>query len=59
MQLSPHPSRNEVNLSRERPDAFKLVRLFDFVRIPRAFELTPPLDAHVELEPNSYVARFA
>ncbi len=51
-------SRNEVDLSCERPDAFKLVRLFDFSRIPRAFELSPPLDAHVKLEPNSFLAKF-
>lgn len=52
-------SRNEVKLSYERPDAFKLVRLFDFARVPRAFELTPPLEAHVNLEPNSFIAKFA
>jgi hypothetical protein len=52
-------SRNEVDLSCERPEAFKLVRLYDFSRTPRAFELSPPLHAHVNLEPNSFIAKFA
>ncbi len=51
-------SRNEVDLSCERPDAFKLVRLFDFSKIPRAFELSPPLDAYVKLEPSTFLAKF-
>lgn len=52
-------SRNEVDLSCERPEAFKLVRLFDFSRVPRAFEISPPLESHVNLEPNSFIAKFA
>ena len=51
-------SANEINLSAKRPDAFKLVRLFDFARIPRAFELRPPLDQFVSLKPNSFLASF-
>lgn len=51
-------SSNEVNLSAERPDAFKLVRIYDFARSPRAFELTPPLDQFVSLRPNSFLASF-
>ena len=52
-------SRNEVELSRERPDAFKLARLFEFSKSPRAFELSPPLDVHVRLEPLNYLAKFS
>jgi hypothetical protein len=37
-------TENERSLSQERPDAFRLVRLYDFQRLPRAFELTPPLE---------------
>ena len=51
-------SRNEVDLSCERPEAFKLVRLYDFSRSPRAFELSPPLESHVNLEANSFIAKF-
>lgn len=51
-------SRNEVDLSCERPEAFKLVRLYDFSRMPRAFELSPPLESHVNLESNSFIAKF-
>ncbi len=51
-------SKNEVELSRERPNAFKLVRLFDFAKSPRAFELSPPLDSQVRLEPISFIAKF-
>jgi hypothetical protein len=51
-------SRNEVDLSCEQPESFKLIRLFDFSRKPRAFELSPPLESHVNLETNSFIARF-
>jgi len=30
----------------------------DFSRAPRAFELYPPLDAHVDLTPTSFRADF-
>jgi Domain of unknown function (DUF3883) len=51
-------SRNELELSRDRPDAFKLVRLFDFSKSPRAFELSPPLDKQINLEPINFIAKF-
>jgi hypothetical protein len=51
-------SRNELAFSQERKDAFRLVRLFDFSRSPKAFELTAPLSSFVQLEPNSYTASF-
>jgi Domain of unknown function (DUF3883) len=51
-------SRNELDLSQERPDAFKIVRLYDFARVPKAFQLVPPLGSYVRLEPISYSASF-
>ncbi len=51
-------SRNELAVANERPDEWRLLRLYDFVRQPRAFELRPPLTAHVELLATSYEARF-
>ena len=51
-------TENERLLSVERPDAFRLVRLYDFAREPRAFELAPPLEASVVLRPASYRAGF-
>ena len=51
-------SRNEHAVSEERPDAFRLVRVYDFVRELRAFELIPPLGHAVRLRPATYVASF-
>lgn len=51
-------SENERAFSEERPDAFRLVRLFDFARQPRAFELTPPLDEAVLLKAATWRAEF-
>lgn len=52
-------SRNELALSEERPDAFRLVRVHQFANDPKIFELTPPLASHVSLEPVSYQARWS
>jgi hypothetical protein len=52
-------SRNEISLSREKPDAFKLVRLYNFNQTPRAFELAPPLESHVRIEPINFIAAFS
>lgn len=51
-------SENERAFSEERLDAFRLVRLFDFARQPRAFELTPPLDKSVLLKAATWRAQF-
>ena len=51
-----HISRNELAVADERRDAWVLFRLYDFVRQPRAFELRPPLDRHVELIPSIFMA---
>ena len=51
-------SRNEHAVSEERPDAFRLVRVYDFAREPRAFELVPPIGTAVRLRPASFIASF-
>ncbi len=51
-------SENERAFSEERPDAFRLVRLFDFAREPRAFEIAPPLDRSVLLKAATWRAQF-
>ena len=52
-------TRNELLLSSERPDAFRLCRVFEFSTQPRMFELVPPLKDHVRLSPLSYEASFS
>jgi hypothetical protein len=51
-------TRNELDVSEARRDAWCLFRLHDFAREPRAFELRPPLEAHVSLIAESYRASF-
>jgi len=51
-------THNERLVSQERPEAFRIVRLFDFARSPRAFELHPPLENCVVLRPQVYRATF-
>lgn len=51
-----HISANELAVAEERRDDWHLVRLWDFARAPRAFTLRPPLAAHVELTPTSFLA---
>lgn len=41
-----HVTRNELAVE-ERRDDWRLVRLWNFAQEPKAFELRPPLDAHV------------
>jgi len=53
-----HISRNELVVADARRDDWFLVRLYNFAREPRAFELRPPLDAHVALTPTSFQASF-
>lgn len=52
-------TRNELSLSAERPEAFRLCRVFDFSMHPRMFELAPPLENFVHLSPLSYEASFS
>lgn len=52
-------TRNELSFSSERPEAFRLCRVFDFSTRPRMFELVPPLGNFVHLSPLSYEASFS
>jgi hypothetical protein len=51
-------SENERLVSIERKAHFKLLRLYDFVNAPRAFELIPPLENFLFLQPTNYRATF-
>ena len=53
-----HITRNELAVSEERASEWCLFRLWNFAREPKAFELYPPLEAHVSLFATSYEARF-
>ena len=50
-------SRNELAVADEHPDEWRLLRLWNFARKPRAFQLHPPIDAHVTLIATNYEAR--
>ena len=52
-------TRNELSLSSERPDAFRLCRIYDFSTHPKMFELAPPLSELVHLSPLNYEASFS
>lgn len=49
-------SRNEINVANENRDSWHLVRLWNFVREPKAYALRPPLENYVELTPTSFLA---
>jgi hypothetical protein len=53
-----HISRNELAIAEERRADWCLMRLYRFSRDARAFELRPPLDAHVSLTATSFQASF-
>lgn len=53
-----HITRNELAVAEERRAEWCLFRLWNFSREPKAFELHPPLDAHVSLTATSYRASF-
>ena len=53
-----HISRNELAVAEERRSEWSLIRLWGFAREPKAFELHPPLDAHVSLTATSFQAIF-
>ena len=58
-EFSPfHISRNELAVANERSSEWCLFRLWNFTRRPRAFELYPPLEAHLSLTATSYLASF-
>jgi hypothetical protein len=49
-------SRNEINVANDNRDSWHLVRLWNFVREPKAYALRPPLENYVELTPTSFLA---
>jgi hypothetical protein len=51
-----HITRNELAVAEARREDWRLVRLWNFAREPRAFELRPPLEAHVALMATSFQA---
>lgn len=51
-------SRNELAVAEERQSEWCLFRLWNFSRAPKAFELYPPLDAHVSLTATAFQASF-
>jgi len=51
-------SRNELAVAEERGSEWCLFRLWNFSREPKAFELRPPLDAHVSLTATAFQASF-
>lgn len=52
-------SENERSLSDERPEAFRIVRLYDFARSSRGFEVAPPLADHLHLAASVWKASIA
>lgn len=53
-----HLTRNELEVAVAHHDDWRLMRLWNFAREPRAFELRPPLESHVSLMATSYLASF-
>ncbi len=53
-----HITRNEIAVADERRSEWSLIRLWNFSREPKAFELYPPLDARVTLTATTFVAGF-
>jgi hypothetical protein len=51
-----HITRNELAIAQAHRDDWRLVRLWNFAREPRGFELRPPLEAHVSLMATGYQA---
>jgi len=50
-------TRNELSLAHERPEHFRLYRLYEVARAPRLFKLKPPLEEAVTLETETWRAR--
>ncbi len=53
-----HITRDELAVADEHRADWCLVRLWNFSREPKAFELRPPLDAHVTLTATAFQAGF-
>lgn len=50
-------TRNELSLAHERPDHFRLYRLYEVAQGPRLFKLRPPLEEAVTLEAETWRAK--
>ncbi len=50
-------TRNELALSEEQPEHFRLFRLYEVAQAPRLFRLKPPIAKAVTLEPETWRAR--
>lgn len=50
-------TRNELSLAHERPEHFRLYRLYEVAQAPRLFKLKPPLEEAVTLETETWRAR--
>ena len=51
-------TRNELQVSKQRPDVFRIFRLYDFRMRASAYCLTPPLEKYVSLTPTIFRASF-
>ena len=51
-------SPNELEVAEQRRDEWRLLRVWNFSREPKAFELRPPLEGHVTLAPTNFLASF-
>jgi hypothetical protein len=49
-------TRNELSLAHERPQHFRLYRLYEVAKAPRMFKLNPPLEEAVTLEAETWRA---
>ena len=49
---------NELRVSEKSPDAYRVIRLYDFQKQVRAFCLAPPLEEHISLTPTAFRASF-
>ena len=51
-------TRNELQVSKQRPDVFRIFRLYDFRKRVRGYRLAPPLEKHLSLTPTIFRASF-
>ncbi len=51
-------SRNEKAFAEERPDGFRIFRLYDFAKDAKAFKIAPPLESQLILDAANYRASF-
>ena len=51
-------TRNELQVSKQRPDVFRVFRLYDFRKQASAYCLAPPLEKYVSLAPTIFRAFF-